>query len=129
MFRRFIRLAAAIAMTWPMFAELAVAREGKLIIVSERVADPLLNAGKLRAFAAAHVEISRISSAYRLRLDAAASDTQRRQLRLEARIEINAVVERTIGLNRNEYDAILLAARRDGSIADRILRHMKALAE
>ena len=83
-------------------------------------AQEAISQAKLEAFVIAAVEINRLIDQWGPVIDSAESEEKAESLKREAEAELIAAIERTEGITREEYRAIVGEARRDPNLAARI---------
>lgn len=83
---------------------------------------------KLKSFAVAFLEVSRIHQSYQPQLEAAQTSEDQERLRVEAGEEMISAVNDTDGISVDEYNNILQAAQVDPDLARRINGHINEVA-
>lgn len=91
-------------------------------------AAPTLDDGKLKSFAVAFLEVSRVGQEYRGRIEAAGTSEDQQQLEREAGKKMVDAVNASQGISVDEYNSIIEAAQADPGLAQRINGHITEVA-
>ena len=75
---------------------------------------------KLQSYVAAAIQVGALMEEYKPQVDAADSPEQAAALRAEAKGKMDAAIARTPGITIDEYIEVLLAARSDPALHERI---------
>lgn len=84
--------------------------------------------GKLRSFAVAFLEVTKVTQAYQPQIQAAGSDEDRQRLQQEAGEKMVEAVNEAEGITVDEYNMIIQAAQTDPELATRINGHITEAA-
>ena len=90
-------------------------------------AAPQVNEEKLKSFAVAFLEVSKVTQEYQPQISAAAPEEQQR-LQQEAGKKMMDAVEGADGITVEEYNTIIQSAQADPELAQRINTHIAAAA-
>lgn len=91
-------------------------------------AAPDVSDEKLKSFAVAFLEVSRITQTYQPQLQAAASPEDEQRIRQQAGTEMIQAVDSSEGISVDEYNIIIQAAQVDPELAQRINGHITEAA-
>lgn len=89
---------------------------------------PDLSDEKLKSFAVAFLEVSRINQTYQPQLQAADSPEDEQRLRQQAGADMIQAVDSSQGISVEEYNMIIQAAQVDPELAQRINGHITEAA-
>ena len=83
---------------------------------------------KLKSFAVAFLEVSKISQEYKPEFDGAASEEDKQRVQQEAGQKMVEAVNATEGISIDEYNQIIQSAQADPELAQRINGHISQAA-
>lgn len=83
---------------------------------------------KLKSFAVAFLEVTKVTQSYQPRIEAAQSDADKQTLQQEAGQEMVEAVNGAEGINIDEYNMIIQAAQTDPELAQKINTHITEAA-
>lgn len=99
---------------------LALATALTCIVIGGAMAQGNFEDAKLDAFAAAAASIDRLGQRWLPRIEGAASQSEAEQLRQQARSEMIAAIEKTVGITLDEYRQIAQAAQGDPGLRSKL---------
>lgn len=89
---------------------------------------PELSEEKLKSFAVAFLEVSRINQTYQPQIQAAGSPEDEQRIRQQAGADMIQAVDSSQGISVEEYNMIIQAAQVDPELAQRINGHITEAA-
>ncbi|MGY5810233.1 DUF4168 domain-containing protein [Rhizobium sp. LEGMi198b] len=75
---------------------------------------------KIEAFTVAHLQVDKIRQEYATKIEAAADETAKQELRSEARKQMIQAVQTSPNISVDEYNAILAAAQKDPVLVKKV---------
>ena len=98
-------------------------------VETQAVPAPQVSEAKLKSFAVAFLEVSKITQAYQPQIQSAGSEEDMQRIRQEAGAEMMQAVDQSGGISVDEYNTIIQAAQIDPDLAQRINGHITEVAQ
>lgn len=128
----FVAGASSLAIGLASLATLAHAQEAAPPVMEQQApaaADPAtLSEDKLRSFAIAFVEVSKVTQSYQPQFESAATPEDRERIQQEAGQQMVQAVDSAEGISVDEYNQIIQAAQADPELAQRLNGHISEAA-
>lgn len=91
-------------------------------------AAPAMDDEKLKSFAVAFLEVTKVTQSYQPQIESAGSDEDRQRLQQQAGEEMVEAVNDAQGISVDEYNMIIQAAQTDPELAQKINTHITEAA-
>ena len=121
--------ASALAIAFSAAAGMAGAQEAAPAPQTEMpAAAPAMDEGKLKSFAVAFLEVTKVTQSYQPQIESAGSVEDQQRLQQEAGERMVEAVNGAEGITVDEYNMIIQAAQTDPELAQRINTHITEAA-